>query len=124
MYEKMVKSIDPSALPDIDTLIGQLRQKLPQVYTAGNLHAYCEALNIVLKIGIKQDYTPMMLYLPARPDLKQNLVTQFQLINKTIATRNQNKEWYHDLFALFVAMPHHLELQWSDIEAEVVAMNQ
>jgi dimeric dUTPase (all-alpha-NTP-PPase superfamily) len=123
MYEKMVRAIDALNLPDNETLVQQLRQKLPKVYTEKDLHAYCDALNLILKIGIDLDYTPMMLYLPARPNLKESLVSQFQHINKAIATRKQNKDWFHDLFALFVAMPNHLNLSWDDIEPLIIDMN-
>ncbi|MFC3885056.1 hypothetical protein ACFOU2_16915 [Bacillus songklensis] len=120
----MVKSIDVSILPDVDIVVHHLRQKLPTVYIEKELIPYCDALNLVLKIGVKLDYTPMMLYLPARPKLTDSLVVQFQNINKVIATRNQNKEWFHDLFALFVALPSYLSLSWNEIEKTVIAMNQ
>lgn len=124
MYEKMVKSFDASTLPDVGTLLQHLRQKLPRVYTEKELQSYCDALDLVLKIGAKLDYTPMMLYLPARPQLTDSLIVQFQQINKVIATRNQNKEWFHDLFALFIALPAHLSLSWDKIEETVIAMNK
>lgn len=123
MYEKMIRSFDASILPDVETLLQNLRQKLPKVYTEKGLQPYCDSFDTVLKIGVKMDYTPMMLYLPARPQSANNLVAQFQQINRAIATRNQNKEWFHDLFALFVALPAHLSLSWGEIEATVLKMN-
>ncbi|RFU61035.1 hypothetical protein [Peribacillus glennii] len=124
MYEKMIKSLDASILPDAETLISQLRQKLPGVYTEKEVESYSHALDLVLKIGIKLDYTPMMLYLPARPQLAETLVSQFQQLNKVLATRNQNKEWFHDFFGLFVAMPAHMGLSWSEIEEKVLERNK
>jgi dimeric dUTPase (all-alpha-NTP-PPase superfamily) len=123
MYENMVKSIDASILPGADILVQHLRQKLPKVYTEKGLIPYCDALDLVFKIGVKLEYTPMMLYLPARPRLADSLVVQFQNINKIIATRNQNKEWFHDLFALIVALPTNLSLSWKEIEGTVIARN-
>ncbi|PLT33600.1 hypothetical protein [Bacillus sp. V5-8f] len=124
MYEKMIKSLDTAKLHDAETLIKEFRQRLPGVYTDKTVGTYSHALSLVLKIGVKLDYTPMMLYLPARPKLTDSLVSQFQQINKVLATRSQNKEWFHDFFALFVAMPAHLTLSWGEIEEKVMEIHK
>jgi dimeric dUTPase (all-alpha-NTP-PPase superfamily) len=123
MYENMVKSIDPFVLPNVESLLGQFRTKLPKVYIEKKLTSYCDVLNLVLKIGIKLDYTIMILYLPSRPRLADSLVSQFQNINKVLATRDQNKEWFNDLFALIVALPAYLSLTWDQVEKRIIEIN-
>ncbi|SFC70431.1 hypothetical protein SAMN05443252_105377 [Bacillus sp. OV322] len=123
MYDAMIKSINASELPEEDVLIKNLRSKLPKVYNGKNAAEFADAFREVLKIGIAMDYKTMMLYLPSRPQLSQNLVAHFQNINKAIATRSGNKDWFHDLFALFIALPGILSLSWDEIEKHVVSLN-
>ena len=101
-FKTMVKSIDASALPDVESLIRHLRTKLPLMYAAQSSDAFRDAFDYVLQIGVKLDYSPMMLYMPARPMVHENLVLQFKQLNITLARREGHKDWFFDLFALFL----------------------
>jgi dimeric dUTPase (all-alpha-NTP-PPase superfamily) len=123
-FQKMIHSIDAGSLAEPDILLRQLRSKLPRIYTDKNLTAYCEAFRDVLSIGLKLEYAPMMLYLPARPKALESLVVQFQQINIAIATRENRQDWFHELFALFLGMAGILALSWQDIEDCIAASAQ
>ncbi|PZE22268.1 hypothetical protein [Paenibacillus xerothermodurans] len=119
-FQTLVRSIDEDSITDVEVLIRKLRSELPQVYNAKSVEAFSDVFLYVLQIGVKLGYSPMMLYLPARPQVLPNLVEQFKKINMTIARREQHQDWFHDLFALFVGMASVLRLSWHDIERRIV----
>lgn len=119
----MVRSIDSAALSEPEILVRQLRGKLPAVFTERSVEAFCDAFLLVLQIGIKLGFTPMILYLPSRPKVSESLVVQFQLINTTIARRESEKDWFHELFSLFQGMASLLSLSWDEIENRIAALS-
>jgi dimeric dUTPase (all-alpha-NTP-PPase superfamily) len=123
-FHNMVRSIDSTTLPSSEILLRDLRSKLPRVYTEKDMDAFADAFIYVLYLGIKLNYAPMMLYLPARPKVSESLVVQFQQLNISIATREKREDWFHELFSLFTGMASLLSLSWNDIEKRIIAYSE
>jgi dimeric dUTPase (all-alpha-NTP-PPase superfamily) len=111
----MIETIE---LKEIDTnlLISKVNKSLIDLYNNRSIEKYTEILNDMLVLAVNFKYDLILKYLAWAPTVTANERIQFQEIFKCIGTRNNNKDWFLNLFSLFLGIAHVFGFNMSEVD--------
>jgi dimeric dUTPase (all-alpha-NTP-PPase superfamily) len=111
----MIETIE---LKEIDTnlLISKVNNSLIDLYNNRSIEKYTEILNDMLVLAVNFKYDLILKYLAWAPTVTANERIQFQEIFKCIGTRNNNKDWFLNLFSLFLGIAHVFGFNMGEVE--------
>jgi dimeric dUTPase (all-alpha-NTP-PPase superfamily) len=112
---KMIETIELKEI-DTDLLISKMNNSLIDLYNNRSIEKYTEILNDMLVLAMHLKYDLILKYLAWAPTVTANERIQFQEIFKCLGTRNNNKDWFLNLFSLFLGVSHVFNFEISEVE--------
>lgn len=112
------KMIEMTEITEIDTelLFSKVNNNLINLYKEKNIGGYTETLNDMLELAVHLKFDLVLKYFGAVPIVAVDERNQFQEIFKCIGTRSSNKDWFLNLFSLFLGIALVLGFDMSEIE--------
>jgi len=111
----MIETIELKEI-DTDLLISKMNKSLIDLYTNKSIEKYTGILNDMLLLAVHLKYDLILKYLAWAPTVTANERIQFQEIFKCLGTRNNNKDWFLNLFSLFLGIAHVFGFNMSEVE--------
>jgi dimeric dUTPase (all-alpha-NTP-PPase superfamily) len=100
---KMIDTIETKGI-DAESFVPELHDKLVKLYNEKDIEWYTEILKDMLSLAVHLKFDLVLKYFGVRPIVTSDERKQFQEIFKYVATRNNNKDWFLDLFALYLGL--------------------
>jgi dimeric dUTPase (all-alpha-NTP-PPase superfamily) len=113
--KKMIETIEPKEI-DTEACLSSLRNKITTLYSNANVERYTDTLEDLLSLAVHLKFDLILKHFGAAPVVATDARTQFQEIFKCLATKNTNKNWFLELFGLFLGLASLLRLDMDAIE--------
>lgn len=113
--KKMINTVGIREINE-DSYVPQLQDKLIKLYNEKDIEWYTEILKDMLSLAIYLKFDVALKYFQTRPIVTSDERKQFQEIFKCLATRKNNKDWFLNLFALFLGLAVVFQFDESVIE--------
>ncbi|PGZ96903.1 hypothetical protein COE51_16130 [Bacillus pseudomycoides] len=101
--KKMIDTIETKGI-DAESFVPELHDKLVKLYNEKDIERYTEILKDMLSLAVHLKFDLVLKYFGVRPIVTSDERKQFQEIFKCLATRNHNKDWFLNLFALYLGL--------------------
>ncbi|AOH53296.1 hypothetical protein ABE28_002950 [Peribacillus muralis] len=121
--KKMIEMTEITDL-DIELLISRVNSDFIKLYKEKNIESYIETLNDMLQAAVQMEFDFVLKYFGAAPIVAADERIQFQEIFKCIGTRKSNKDWFLQLFSLFLGIASVFRLDSRGIESEFFEMKK
>ncbi|MED3691992.1 hypothetical protein P4534_24925 [Peribacillus butanolivorans] len=113
--KKMIDITDKTEV-DPELLVSKVNRNLINLYNKKDIGDYTEILRDMLMLAVQLKFDLVLKYFGAVPIVAADERNQFQEIFKCLGTRSSNKDWYLNLFSLFLGMAFILRFDMSEIE--------
>jgi dimeric dUTPase (all-alpha-NTP-PPase superfamily) len=113
--KKMIGAIEKTEI-NSEFYVSKINRNLINLYNNKEIGNYTEILNDMLLLAVYLKYELILKYFGTVPIVSKDETIQFQRIFKCIATRNRNKDWFLNLFPLFLGLASIFRFDMSEIE--------
>lgn len=113
--KEMIEIIETTEI-DPELLVSKLNRKLVSLYNKKDIGEYTDILNDMLILAVHLKFDLVLKYLGTVSLVALDEINQFQEIFKCLGTRSSNKDWFLNLFSLFLGMALVLGFDMSEIE--------
>ncbi|MEN1937534.1 hypothetical protein AAIE21_18570 [Paenibacillus sp. 102] len=113
--KKMIEMIKVTEV-DTELLVSKIHRNLISLYNKKDIRDYTEILNDMLVLAVHLKFDLVLKYFGAVPIVAADERIQFQEIFKCLGTRNNNKDWFLNLFSLFLGIAIVFKFDTSEIE--------
>ncbi|QNG61686.1 hypothetical protein H4O14_09570 [Bacillus sp. PAMC26568] len=112
------KMIGNTNIPEVDTdlIISNVNRNLINLYNKKDIGDYTGILNDMLVLAVHLKLDLVLKYFGAVPIVAADERIQFQEIFKCLGTRKNNKDWFLNLFSLFLGIAFVFKFDMSEIE--------
>lgn len=114
------KMVEVTEKTDIDTelLVLKVNNNILNLYKDKNIKIYTETLKDMLELAIHLKFDLVLKYFGATPIVAADERIQFQEIFKCLGTRKSNKDWFLNLFSLFLGVAIVFKFDMGEIERD------
>lgn len=113
--KKMIDTIESQEM-DTESFISSLHNKIIHFYKEKSVEGYVKVLRDMLSLAVHLKFDLVLKHFGTAPVVAPDATMQFQEMFKCLATRSTHKNWFLDLFALFLGLGTVLQFDASMIE--------
>lgn len=112
------KMIEVTEITETETelLVSKVNKNFIKLYKEKNIRSYIETLNDMLELAIHLKFDFALKYFGSVPIVATHERIQFQEIFKCLSTRKSNRDWFLNLFALFLGIAFVFGFDMTEIE--------
>ncbi|WP_110928478.1 hypothetical protein [Bacillus massiliglaciei] len=114
-FNKMFELTEKTEI-DTESLITKVNTDFLTLYQQKNINSYTETLKDLLELAVHLEYDFVLKYFGAAPIAFPDERYQFQEIFKCMGTRKGNKDWFLNLFSLFLGTAAVFNFDMSEVE--------
>ncbi|GEB31452.1 hypothetical protein [Brevibacillus parabrevis] len=113
--KKMLEALEPREI-DGEQLIANLRNQLVDLFNDKSVDKYAVVLRDMLHIAVFEKHELILKHFAAAPVVARDETMQLQEMFTCLALRSRNRNWFLDLFALFLGLAVVLRFPSADVE--------
>ncbi|MBM7583965.1 dimeric dUTPase (all-alpha-NTP-PPase superfamily) [Bacillus pakistanensis] len=119
------KMIEVTEITEFDTelLVSKVNISIINLYKEKDIRVYIETLKDLLELAVHLKFDIVLKYFGAVPVVAKDERIQFQEIFKCLGTRKSNKDWFLNLFSLFLGVALVFGFDRSEIERNFYEKN-
>lgn len=115
--KKMIEMIKVTEV-ETELLVSKIHRNLINLYNKKDIEDYTEILNDMLVLAVHLKLDLVLKYFGAVPIVTADKRVQFQEIFKCLGTRNHNRDWFLNLFSLFLGIAFVFNFDIGEIEKD------